>query len=159
MSCQSKSWRKTEWLNSRKCKLPFIDKIGREIDKITNEIQSIGIGNVTKRFKNITREEIMRPTGEIDVLIGYQYTAYHPEKEQASDHQLVLKNRFGRCIGGIHSMIQRATQRNLLIENTFVHHTTGITIANFFDIVRLGIECKPCCERCKCGKCTIGIKN
>ena len=157
---------KTERLNSHKYKLPLIDKEGREIyfevygiGKITNEIQSIDIGNVTKLFKNISREEITRPTGEIDVLIGYQYAAYHPEKEHDSDHLLLLKNRFGRCIGGSHPMIQRATQCSLLIENTFVHHVTGITIANFYGIENLGIECKPRCGGCKCGKCAIGTKN
>ena len=34
-------------------------------------------------------EEITRPTGGVDVLIGYGYTEYHPVLEQTSGHLLL----------------------------------------------------------------------
>jgi len=65
------------------------------IDKITSDIQSINIDGIVQLFKNVSKEEIVRPTGAIDLLIGYEYAGFHPEREQNSEHLLLLKNRFG----------------------------------------------------------------
>jgi len=43
-------------------------------------------------FRNVTKEEIARSTGEVDVLIGFEYAGFHPQKEQSSEHLLLLKN-------------------------------------------------------------------
>ena len=100
-----------ETLVSYKYKLTLIDKRGQELqidvygtDKITSDIQAINVDGVHRLFKDVTKEEIARPTGEIDVLvlIGFEYAGFHPQKEQFSGHLLLLKNQFGRCIGGTH---------------------------------------------------------
>ena len=69
---------KAEKLRSCKYSLPLIDLKGNEvhfdvygIDKITNEVESIDSSYITQLFKNVSAKEINRPTGEIDVLIGY----------------------------------------------------------------------------------------
>lgn len=100
---------KSEKIGSEKSPLCLIDKKGQidefdvyGIDKITSDIQSINIDGIVQLFKNVSKEEIVRPTGAIDVLIGYiyEYAGFHPEREQNSEHLLLLKNCFGRCIGG-----------------------------------------------------------
>ena len=82
--------------------LPLIDSQGQvvpfevcSIDVITADIQSVSVNNL---FKEVTLEEIRRPTGSVDVLIGYGYAGYHPFPEQKSGHLLLLRNRFGRCL-------------------------------------------------------------
>ena len=79
-----------EKISSNRYTLSLIDKRGQEvqfevygIDKITSEIQSVNIDGVFKLFKNIPREDILRPSGAVDVLIGYEYAAYHPQNEQS----------------------------------------------------------------------------
>lgn len=91
----------------------MIDKKGQElqidvygIDKITSDIQTINFNGVHRLFRNVTKEEITRPTGEVDALIGFEYAGFHPQKKQSSEHLLLLKNRFGRCIGRTHSEIK-----------------------------------------------------
>ena len=100
---------KSEKIASEKYRLCLIDKKGQivefdvyGIDKITSDIQSINIDGIVQLFKNVSKEEIVHPSGAIDVLIGYEYAGFHPEREQTSEHLLLLKNRFGRCIGGTH---------------------------------------------------------
>nr|XP_058940528.1 uncharacterized protein LOC131768833 [Pocillopora verrucosa] len=117
----------TEKLQTYKYNLPLIDLKGDQvilevygIDKITNDIQGIDSTFIASMFNNILQKDINRPEGKVDVLIGYQYAAYHPQKEQNNGHLLLLEN--------------------VLLEN-------------------LGIECKPKCGGCKCGKCAIGSKN
>ena len=90
-----------EKLMSRKYKLTPIEKRGKElqidvygIDKITSDIQAINLDGVHRLFGNETKREITRPTGEVDVLIGFEYAGFHSQKEQSSEHLLLLKNRF-----------------------------------------------------------------
>ena len=61
-----------ETLVSYKYKLTLIDKRGQELqidvygtDKITSNTQAINLDGVHRLFKDVTKEEIARPTGEI----------------------------------------------------------------------------------------------
>ena len=64
-----------------------------------------------KLFANTKKEEISRPSGEIDVLIGFEYAGYHPVREQSSGHLLVMRNRFGKCLGGFHRSLSEGTRK------------------------------------------------
>ena len=64
-----------EKLTSRKYELTLIDKRGQElqidvygIDKITSDIQTVNLDGVHRLFRNVTKGEITRPTGEVDVF-------------------------------------------------------------------------------------------
>ena len=90
-----------EKISSNRYTLSLIDKQGQEvqvevngIDKITSHIQSVNVDGIVQLLKNISKEDISRPPGTIDVLIGYEYAAYHPQNEQTLGHLLLLKNRF-----------------------------------------------------------------
>ena len=82
-------------------KLPLLDKQGHAVEfevyginKITSDIEHVDVESIAHLFRNITKDEIARPAGPVDVLIGYEYAAYHPEREQNIDHLVLLKNRF-----------------------------------------------------------------
>lgn len=113
---------------------------------------------IHRLLRNVTKEEITRPTGEVDVLIGFEYTGFHPQTEQSSEHLLLLKNRFGKCIGGTHPQIKETNERHEL-NSVPVLHSTSSTVEDFYNIENLGIECSPRCGGCKCGKCSLGSKN
>ncbi|XP_068692645.1 uncharacterized protein [Montipora foliosa] len=83
----------SETVDTFKYKLPLIDKQGKAIvfdvygiDKITSPIPSIDIQGISKLFKDVHEEDLIRPTGEVDTLIGYEYADFHPLKEQSSGH-------------------------------------------------------------------------
>ena len=82
------------------------------MDKITSDIQSVNVKGIVQLFTNISEENISRPSGIIHVLIGYEYAAYHRQTEQTSGHLLLLKNPFGRCIGGEHPFIKDTTRND-----------------------------------------------
>ena len=103
---------KVEKIVSQKYLLVLIDSQGKVvqfevygIDRITTDIESVNTDDVIHLFENIVSNEIRRPAGTVDVLIGYGYAGYHPEPEQRSGHLLLLKNRFGRCLSGNHATL------------------------------------------------------
>ena len=91
-----------EKLMSYKYTLQLVDKRGEivefkvyGINKISTEVKDIDVKGVTCLFENVKMGELTPPVGEIDILIGFEYAAYHPVTEQSSDHLLVMQNRFG----------------------------------------------------------------
>lgn len=154
----------TEEIMSSKYELALKDKEGKYvyvmlygINKISTELESIDLSGVTQLFKGISMKELQRPHGEIDILIGFEYAGFHPLRKQSNGHLLLLENRFGKCLGGSHSVLCERTQK--VVKHVVIHHAKNIEIENFFDIEGLGIECSPKCGSCRCGKCPIGGQN
>ena len=153
-----------EKISLKRYQLPLIDLQGNPvifevygIENITSDIRSVNIDGILCIFK-VPKDELVRPTGTVDVLIGYEYAGFHPEREQSCEHLLLLRNRFGRCIGGTHPSIRETTESPKL-NGVKVHHVRGATIDGFYNIEKLGIECTPRCGGCKCGKCPPGGKD
>ena len=79
----------TDKIDSYKYQLSLIDKAGKNvsfilygIDKISSDVKNVNITGVLKDFENIQLNEVKQPTGEIDILIGFDYAGYHPIKVQ-----------------------------------------------------------------------------
>ena len=142
--------RQNEKIETMKYKLPLLDKQGHAVEfevyginKITSDIERVNVESIAHLFRNVTRDEIARPAGLVDVLIGYEYAAYHPEKEQNIGHLVLLKNRFGRCVGGTHPLLKEMCMTHNL-ENVRVNTIVGkVSIEDFYTIEALGIQCKP----------------
>ena len=155
-----------EKIETMKYKLPLLDKQDHAVEfevyginKITSDIERVNVESIAHLFRNVTKDEIARPAGPVDVLIGYEYAAYHPEKEQNIGHLVLLKNRFGRCVGGTHPLLKEMCMTHNL-ENVRVNTIVGkVSIEDFCTIEALGIQCKPRCGGCKCEKCSLGAKD
>ena len=155
-----------ETIETMKYKLPLLDKQSHAaefevygINKITSDIEHVDVESIAHLFRNITNDEIARPAGPVDVLIGCEYAAYHPEREQSIGHLVLLKNRFGRCIGGTHPLLKEmcmAHDLRIARVNTIVRK---VDIDDFYTIEALGVQCNPRCWDCKCGKCSLGAKD
>ena len=94
------------------------------IDQIPTEVSRKSLENVRSLFENLSHHDIRRPTGEIDVLIGFEYAGFHPVQEQSCDHLLVLGTRFEKCIGGSHSLLKENTKK--IIQHATVLHVDQI---------------------------------
>ena len=88
MTKQIKVGGDNEKITSTRYKLSLIDKQGQEvqfdvygINKITSDIQSVNVNGIIQLFNNISIDDISRPSGTIDVLIGYEYAVYHRQNE------------------------------------------------------------------------------
>ena len=140
--------------------LPLVDILEFEvygIGKISTEVRSIDVQGVIKLFIDVRKEEILRPDGEIDVLIGFEYAGYHPVREQSSGHLLVMCNRFGKCLCGYHRSLNEGTRK--LVQHVTIHHIRQIKVDDFYNIESMGVDCNPKCGGCKCGHCPLGSKS
>ena len=108
-------------------------------------------------FQGLNAKEVKRPVGELDVFIGFEYAGFHPIRGQYSDHVPVLKNQFGRCLGGSDPLLSEKTRK--LLQHVAIHHLDCAKVGDFFDNETLGVECHPRCGGCKCRKCPVGSKS
>ena len=59
-------------------------------------MNSIDVAGVMRLFHGVSKTDVDRLAGEINVLIGYEYAGFHPVRMQSSNH--LLLNQFGRWI-------------------------------------------------------------
>ena len=151
----------TEEVISSKYQLTLIDEEGRPLtvtvlglEKISTHIQTVKIEEVVAQFKNILPDDVKRPThGEVDCLMGMDVAAFHPIRIDAVSHLLLLRNQFGLVVGGSHPKIQENTVK------VVQHAHVNLSMTSFVDLEKIGIECKPRCGSCRCGKCHPGGLN
>ena len=103
-------------IQSKRYNIPLVDLMGRtfyieaySINAISNFISGLNLSKIKKCFPDVKEEQIRRPRGEIDILIGYNYAGWHPIREQSNGHLLILSNSFGKCVWGSHPEIFEKT--------------------------------------------------
>ena len=154
-----------EKLVSRRYQVPLLNQYGKTvlieaygIDKITSDIQNVSIDGLEHIFKGVSIREVTRPTGPVDLLIGYEYAGFHPQLERKKGHLLLLRNQFGKCLGRKHPGFQE-THTKSKIKDARVHHVAAVNVEDFYNIEGLGVACSSRCGGCKCGKCPIGSSD
>ena len=123
------------------------------MEQISSEIKPVDLKKVLPLFRSLKNEDNCRPKGSIDVLIGYDYAAFHPVMKGSAGHLLLLSNKFGKCFGGYHPLLKERTSKSNFLVN---HASIGITLEEFESLESLGIKCFPRCGNCQCGRCPIG---
>jgi len=159
---------KTTQLESHEYRLVIYDENGKGV-----EIQAIGIEKISSSIGYVDRHRISeifridesiisRPTsGEIDLLIGLQYAAYHPAPVEIHGHLVLYSNRFGKVIGGSHPEIHEDTKLDDLCAKARVAismHVTPTVVTRFMEMEGLGVMCNPRCGNCSCKTCHLGGK-
>ena len=129
------------------------------IDEISSKIQQIDVSKIAPLFKGVTSEQIDRPSGNVDLLIGFNYAGLHPTREQATGNLILLGNVFGKCLGGTHPSLREKTINH--VQNAIICHavTSSSSVESFLEGENLGISCKPRCGGCACGKCVVGSRD
>jgi len=159
---------KTTQLQTQEYSLFIYDENDKEveirvigIEKISSAIGVIDTKKICGIF-GIDERLVSRPTeGEIDVLVGLQYAAYHPVPVQSHGHMILYSNRFGKVIGGCHPAMREETRIDELCAQARIAvamHVQHDTIDTFFEIESLGVMCTPRCGACSCKKCHPGGK-
>jgi len=124
------------------------------IAQISSSIEAIEITELALEFE-VDPEDVTRPVGEIDMLIGFEYAGFHPEREKSKGHLVLMRNKFGRCLSGAHSLLVEKTQ--MLVQNVKKIHK--VRIEDFYSNETLGVSCEPKCGNCRCGTCPVGGKQ
>ena len=124
------------------------------IDKISSSVQAIDNNIIFQECPELKCEGIQVVSGEVDVLVGFNYAALHPLKVKCIHKNLLLmKNRFGRCLAGSCNSFQGNDK--ILVHVAIVNHAV-VKENDFLNIESMGVRCKPICGGCKCGKCSLG---
>ena len=127
------------------------------MNNISTDVKQMKVEDVIGLFEGVGIEEVRRPYGSIDVLIGFEYAGCHPVKRLSVENLLILGNRFGKCLGGSHPVLKEKARK--LLQYVSINYVKGINIDDFFETENLGIEVEPRCGNCSCGSCPIGGKN
>ena len=83
------------------------------MNNISTEVKQIKVEDVIGLFEGVRVEEVRRPYGSIDVLIGFEYAGCHPVKRLSVENLLILGNRFGKCLGGSHPVLKEKARKLL----------------------------------------------
>ena len=128
------------------------------IYKISNTIEKIEAEGLIQKFRGLKKNEVQMVTGEINVLVGFNYASLHPVREQSIGNLMLMKNKFGKCLAGSH--ISLKNNSSLIVHSAIVYHAI-IEEDGFLSIESMGVRCNlnPNCGGCKCGKCALGGKN
>lgn len=157
--------------------IPLVDRRGQiwelkavGIDEISAKINRFDVSRVPELFVGISNCEINRPCGEIDMLIGVNYSELLPKVVQTNEGLQLLKNPFGFSIRGRHEKITSASNiNNHIIVKT--HKVSSFTHLNeirvetvdklknkldkFFALEESGVNCDPRCIKCLCKGCPV----
>ena len=87
---------KVEEMKAYKYELTLVDRYLKKvlffvygIENISTKLEAVKVEGVLKLFKIVPIDDIRLPTGEIDVLIGFEYAGYHPTRIQSNGHFVI----------------------------------------------------------------------
>ena len=134
------------------------------LDKLNGKIEKVDVDGVKTLFSQTTQQEwdkiAMRPTGEVELLIGSDNLGLHPTEFEAQGNLKVYKSNFGSgyVIVGKHPALKcQHSEGNV----SFVHvslHATKLSfksIREYFDANELHVEAPRRCNNClNCNDCS-----
>ena len=139
------------------------------IEEITSALDKFDVSSVASLFHNIQPEDIERPHGNVDMLIGIGCCAIMPIVVETIGNLQLLRNQFGYCIRGClieevapSGQVQIIIGSNICdVNNIYVEPLTSLKrkLDEYFTVENLGTCCTPRCGGCKCGKCATGTGN
>ena len=128
-----------------------------DIEVISTYINHIKRSDIQKIFPWLNSKRLKCPEGaEIEILVGFQYAAYHPTRIDNSGHLLLLENRFGYAIAGEYCTSSHINKKYVKYA-TVLHSMHDINTFNLIE--NIGVTCQPECGGCRCGKCHVGGKE
>ena len=94
--------REPEAWNTKAYWVLVVDKKGQrhkvfafEVDQITAPLERVDIRPALESFHGVKEEEIIRPSGPVNILIGIQNAAMHPTTTAVAGNLRLLKTEFG----------------------------------------------------------------
>ena len=144
-----------------------------EIGDICGSLQNVDVSRLVESFKDLPVDDVVRPDGEIEMLIGMKHAMLHPRPIDHADGLVLYESMFGtkKVLGGCHRTLKYVDELNesvnvvasAKIENIRVVCSTCKTSdsgIDFFTLEEFGVKLIPRCERCtNCKNCTPEAHN
>ncbi|CAC5408838.1 unnamed protein product [Mytilus coruscus] len=103
----------TEHVQSKEYVIPLTDLRGKiwtikayGMEEVTAEVARVDMSRVDQLFKGINKNDIQRPNGQVDILIGTDCCILMPNKEEQIGNLQLMRNQFGYCIRGSHPLLE-----------------------------------------------------
>ena len=139
-----------------------------EIEDICGSMTPVNTKQFAKLFPSTKPFEISRPTGAIDILIGNNYAAIHPDKKHVCQGLVLYKSQFGtgKILGGAHVQLNETVSisagahrcAKARVDNIRVSRQTRSPGLDFITTEAFGVEPPRICDQCKgCKNCTYDI--
>ncbi|KAK4322373.1 hypothetical protein Pmani_006887 [Petrolisthes manimaculis] len=164
--------------SSKEYCIPLVDRSSQiweikavGIDEISAKIsKKIDVTRVPELFVGVSNHEIDRPSGEINMLIGVNYSELLPRVVQTNEGLLLLENPFGLSIRGKHNSISNSdnTDNNITVRTHKVSTAMNLNeikiepvdklkneLDKFFALEESGVHCDPRCIKCLCKGCPV----
>ena len=103
------------------------------VERITNTLYPVDYQSLSTLFSKHNFSSMPKPVGEIDVLIGIDYAAFHPQIIDTNKHLVLSKNCFGECISGSHIKLDQSDKPLPLIAHVTIKHMVGESIDDFIN--------------------------
>jgi hypothetical protein len=105
-----------ETVCSKEYAVPLYEKRGKVwnvracgIEEVTADLNFVVVDGMVSLFPGIKKEDIRRPMGNVDLLIGTYCCVLLPEKIQEVDGLLSMQNQFGYCGRGKHKLLSESS--------------------------------------------------
>lgn len=160
--------------------IPIVDHEGRnhviqafEIGDICGSLQNVDVSRLVESFKNLRVDDVIRPDGEIEILIGMKHAMLHPRPIDHADGLVLYESKFGtkKVLGGCHRTVKNVDKLNGSVNTIAAAKIENIRVVcgtckttdsgiDFFTLEEFGVKLIPRCERCKnCKNCTPEAHN
>ncbi|XP_045130250.1 uncharacterized protein LOC123515574 [Portunus trituberculatus] len=157
--------------------IPLIDRTGHiwevnaiGIEEISATLKKFDVSVVKEFFVGISNHDIDRPCGEIDMLVGADYSELLPRVVQTNEGLQLLENPFGFSIRGRHSRIAALGNmtNHVIVRTHKVSSSMNLNeikvepvdklksqLDKFFALEESGVQCDPRCIKCLCNGCPV----
>ena len=129
-----------------------------EIDEICGSLKTMNTGRFAKLFPMTKPNEIARPTGKVDILLGNDYAPLHPDKQHVRDGLVLYKSQLGtgKILGGKHNDILETNSINsdahrcakAQIVNVRIRRDHVKPALDFITTEGLGVQVPTRCAKC-----------
>ena len=134
-----------------------------QIDEICGRLRDVDVSRVVNCFNGLSKEDVERPEGPIELLIGMKHATVHPKPIKKARGLVLYESIFGttRVLGGCHPLLVAGDQLNNFLEFAAAEKVVNPRVASidpgmdFFSSEDFGVRLPPRCDRCKgCRNCT-----
>ena len=134
-----------------------------EIEDICGKIAAC-TGSLAQFFPSVTEEDVSRPVGSVDILIGMENADIHPHQIEWNQGLVLYQSKFGsgKIIGGMNKGITSSDQISDKVRRCAQSKISNVRILrappkpkiDFFTAEQFGVDPPPRCDRCKgCKMC------
>ena len=131
------------------------------IEKITSDALPVSLGNVAQDF-GLADEEIARPTGSVDLLLGMDQANLMPKKDSVIDNLALYSSCFGTgwIVGGVLKEEGSSEDDNDSPQQVFHLEVRGMKPVDFFSAEGFGVDIARRCKSCNgCKECAFKARQ